>query len=84
MTTNKRAVFAVTSKTLEDVLAIPDGHYIYGVEWSFRDNGIDIFVCGPGLPEAEEGASVPRVNPEITETVNDQGLLISRKFKWGD
>lgn len=64
--TKNAASFHISSELLEQMLQLPEDHYIVGAQWDFISRSLQIFVEGPQLPEIDRGQIVPTLYPSIS------------------
>lgn len=63
----RNGVMRLSPRLLKESLHMPEGSEIYGVEWSFRDDYIFVYVTHPSLPDAHEGTPVMPVHLFVEE-----------------
>lgn len=78
-----RAYMTITYQGLIDLLDLPEGTQIVGVESEVEDillQRVNIYVEHPGLPPTPEGGVPIRVSPGYTR----ETIVLEAKFKeWG-
>lgn len=57
-----KAIFSVSPRVLEKMFLLPDGYTIEDIHAN-SERCFSILVDGPSLPEYDEDAPLPRINP---------------------